>query len=94
MNQHPGCAGVLGSVDLMKNKTQAMELLGEMITFTYFHHQNLLMDRFWVRRNLRDVNGHIDSSHSSLMDKQTRSLAGCLYSPEGKHISNLSRWFF
>lgn len=37
-----------GSVDLMKNKTQAME------------------------RNLRDVNGHIDSSHSSLMDKQTR----------------------
>ena len=37
-----------GSVDLMRNKTQAME------------------------RSLRDVNGHLDSSHSSLMDKQTR----------------------
>eukprot|EP00913_Durusdinium_trenchii_P005339 g4982.t1 len=37
-----------GSVELMRNKTQAME------------------------RSLREVNGHIDSSHSSLLDKQTR----------------------
>lgn len=30
---------------------------------------------FSPRRSLRDVNGHLDSSHSSLMDKQTRTLA-------------------
>lgn len=95
-----------GSVDLMRNKTQAMELLGPFVLEELFfldvigplvsiHPSKKTLDFPWLpiawwpklkktarnrtvfspRRSLRDVNGHLDSSHSSLMDKQTRTLA-------------------